>query len=167
MCQQTFKCGWSPNWREVIRLQTPGAAYNEFDYHQHPVITSSHYRPQRSCGKVMFYTCLWFCSLGGSRVSVRGVLCPSGLCPGGSLSGRPPIRLRAGCTHPGGMHSCFSQKRTLLIGINDGLLTQGGHGTGKTGNLVLTFSRQGKHREFVSNTGKNLPAQGKYLDCDY
>ena len=42
-------------------------------------------------------------------------------------------------------------------------LVQGGHGTGKTGktgNLVLTFSRQGKHREFCSdrekfaNTGK-------------
>ena len=47
---------------------------------------------------------------------------------------------------------------------------QGGHGTGKTGktgNLVLTFSRQGKHREFCSDTGKNLPTQGKYLDCDY
>ena len=47
---------------------------------------------------------------------------------------------------------------------------QGGHGTGKTGktgNLVLTFSRQGKHREFDSNTGKNLLTQGKYLDCDY
>ena len=26
---------------------------------------------------------------------------------------------------------------------------QGGHGTGKTGNLVLTFSRRGKHREFA------------------
>ena len=25
---------------------------------------------------------------------------------------------------------------------------------GKTGNLVLTFSRQGKHREFCCNTGK-------------
>ena len=44
---------------------------------------------------------------------------------------------------------------------------QGGHGTGKTGNLVLTFSRQGKHREFGSDTGKNLLTQGKYLDCDY
>ena len=44
---------------------------------------------------------------------------------------------------------------------------QGGHGTGKTGNLVLTFSRQGKHREFHSDTGKNLLTQGKYLDCDY
>ena len=38
---------------------------------------------------------------------------------------------------------------------------------GKTGNLVLTFSRQGKHREFCSDTGKNLLTQGKYLDCDY
>ena len=45
--------------------------------------------------------------------------------------------------------------------------SQGGHGTGKTGNLVLTFSRQGKHREFCSDTGKNLLTQGKYLDCDY
>ena len=34
---------------------------------------------------------------------------------------------------------------------------QGGHSTGKTGqtgNLVLTFSRQGKHREFGSDKGK-------------
>ena len=41
---------------------------------------------------------------------------------------------------------------------------QGGHGTGKTGNLALNFSRQGKHREFskfnflhrenCGNTGK-------------
>ena len=48
-------------------------------------------------------------------------------------------------------------------------IQQGGHGTGKTGktgNLVLTFSRQGKHREFCSGTGKNLLTQGKYLDCD-
>ena len=44
---------------------------------------------------------------------------------------------------------------------------QGGYGTGKTGNLVLTFSRQGKHREFHSDTGKNLLTQGKYFDCDY
>ena len=43
---------------------------------------------------------------------------------------------------------------------------QGGHGTGKTGNLAVNFSRQGKHREFskfnflhrenCSNTGKIL-----------
>ena len=45
-------------------------------------------------------------------------------------------------------------------------MKQGGHGTGKTGNLVLTFCRQGKHREFCSGTGKNLLTQGKYLDCD-
>ena len=38
---------------------------------------------------------------------------------------------------------------------------QGGHGTGKTGNLVLTFSRQGKHREFCFDTGKNFETQGK------
>ena len=40
---------------------------------------------------------------------------------------------------------------------------QGGHGTGKTGNLVLTFSRQGKHREFCCNTGKVFETQGKYF----
>ena len=43
---------------------------------------------------------------------------------------------------------------------------QGGHGTGKTGNLVLTFSRRGKHREFCFDTGKNLDT-GKIFDCDY
>ena len=46
------------------------------------------------------------------------------------------------------------------------LLAQGGHGTGKTGNLAVNFSRQGKHREFskfkflhrenYGNTGKIL-----------
>ena len=40
---------------------------------------------------------------------------------------------------------------------------QGGHGTGKTGTLVLTFSRQGKHREFCFDTGKNFETQGKYF----
>ena len=45
-------------------------------------------------------------------------------------------------------------------------VVQGGHGTGKTGktgNLVLTFSRQGKHREFCFDTGKNFETQGKYF----
>ena len=44
-----------------------------------------------------------------------------------------------------------------------GISCQGGHGTGKTGNLVLTFSRQGKHREFFFGTGKNFETQGKYF----
>ena len=64
---------------------------------------------------------------------------------------------------------------SISTGVNRPLVpdqahVQGGHGTGKTGktgNLVLTFSRQGKHREFCSDTGKNLLTQGKYLDCDY
>ena len=55
----------------------------------------------------------------------------------------------------------------LLNHLNVSQDIQGGHGTGKTGNLVLTFSRQGKHREFCSDTGKNFLTQGKYLDCDY
>ena len=33
---------------------------------------------------------------------------------------------------------------------------QGGHDTGKTGNLTINFSRQGKHREFRHNMGKFL-----------
>ena len=45
-------------------------------------------------------------------------------------------------------------------------LKQGGHGTGKTGNLILNFSRQGKHREFCFDTGKNFETQGKYFFCD-
>ena len=49
------------------------------------------------------------------------------------------------------------------------MLAQGGHGTGKTGktgktgNCGLTFSRQGKHREFCCNTGKVFETQGKYF----
>ena len=46
------------------------------------------------------------------------------------------------------------------------LFIQGGHGTGKTrktGILVLTFSRQGKHREFCFDTWKNFETQGKYF----
>ena len=35
---------------------------------------------------------------------------------------------------------------------------QGGHGTGKTGNLAVNFSRQGKHREFSKF---NFFTQGK------
>ena len=34
-----------------------------------------------------------------------------------------------------------------IIGTNM-VFEQGGHGTGKTGNLAVNFSRQGKHREF-------------------
>ena len=56
---------------------------------------------------------------------------------------------------------------TLAAAVSYIMQCQGGHGTGKTGNLVLTFSRQGKHREFCSDAGKNLLTQGKYLDCDY
>ena len=36
----------------------------------------------------------------------RGVSVQGDLCLGGSLSGRPPVRLCAGGTHPTVMHSC-------------------------------------------------------------
>ena len=40
-------------------------------------------------------------------------------------------------------------KRYNLNRHTDSMKTlQGGHGTGKTGNLAVNFSRQGKHREF-------------------
>ena len=47
------------------------------------------YHPQRNCWKVMFYTCLWFCSQWESVSS--GGLCPGGgLCTGGLCQGEPP-----------------------------------------------------------------------------
>ena len=51
----------------------------------------------------------------------------------------------------------------LTGGSMDDKITQGGHGTGKTGNLVLTFSRQGKHREFCFDTGEIFKTWGKYF----
>ena len=52
------------------------------------------------------------------------------------------------------------------IGTCNNIKDQGGHGTGKTGNLAVNFSRQGKHRELskfnflhrenCGNTGKIL-----------
>ena len=51
--------------------------------------------------------------------------------------------------------------KTIVVEVASNL--QGGHGTGKTGNLVLTFSRQGKHREFCCDTGKIFETQGKYF----
>ena len=52
-----------------------------------------------------------------------------------------------------------SRSGNSVVSIVHPILVQGGHGKGKTGNLVLTFSRQGKHREFCSDTGKNLLTQ--------
>ena len=54
--------------------------------------------------------------------------------------------------------------RVVPYSVTESLISfQGGHDTGKTGNLVLTFSRQGKHREFCFGTGKNFETQGKYF----
>ena len=51
--------------------------------------------------------------------------------------------------------------------IRDNKNNQDGHGTGKTGNVVLTFSSQGKHREFYCDTGKTFGDTGKIFDYDY
>ena len=48
---------------------------------------------------------------------------------------------------------CFTAMSFVLNAVAPDQF-QGGHGTGKTGNLVLTFSRQGNHREFCSNREK-------------
>ena len=70
-----------------------------------------YYRPQQSYFKVMFLY------LSVILVTEEGVSVQRGLYPGGSLSREvsvrgvslreTPIRLRAGGTHPTGMHSCF------------------------------------------------------------
>ena len=47
------------------------------------------------------------------------------------------------------------------------IVDQGGHGTGKTGNLDVNFSRQGKHREFSkfsSYTGKIMATLRKFCN---
>ena len=77
-----------------------------------------YYGPQRSLGKVMFLHVSVILFTGGGLSFCLGGLCPGGslsggvsvqgdLCLGGSLSWRPPIRSRAGGTHPSGMHSCL------------------------------------------------------------
>ena len=51
-----------------------------------------------------------------------------------------------------------------MLFISDIQYYQGGHDTGKTGNLHVDFSRQGKHREFSYfnfYTGKIVATQGK------
>ena len=62
--------------------------------------------------------------------------------------------------------SSFGILANNRLTTNNLVLVQGGHGTGKTGNLAVNFSRQGKHREFskfnflhrenCGNTGKIL-----------
>ena len=75
--------------------------------------------------------------------------------PGLSIPGEVPRRHH----HPIILHWSHDLPR----GTPSPFHNQGGHGTGKTGNLVLTFSRQGKHREFCYNTGKVFETQGKYF----
>ena len=40
------------------------------------------------------------------------------------------------------------------------------HGTGKLA-LGSSFSRQGKHGDFICHAGKRLETMGQYFDCDY
>ena len=44
--------------------------------------------------------------------------------------------------------------------------TQGGHGTGKTGNLAVNFSRQGKYREFSKFNFLHRENCGKMENCE-
>ena len=52
---------------------------------------------------------------------------------------------------------CILSLHCVLAALGCDRITQGGHGTGKTGNLDVHFSRQGKHREFAK----------KYLKYDF
>ena len=91
--------------------------------------------------------CVWLL-LGGMHGCSRGGMCGCswGACvvaQGGTMRYRDMINEQAVC---------------ILL---ECILFQGGHSTGKTGNLVLTFSRHGKHwgiwfghREKFANTGK-------------
>ena len=68
-------------------------------------------------------------------------------------------------------HDVIQQLPVILVEVTAlfsslcSLLHQGGHGTGKTGNLAVNFSRQGKYREFsklIFYTGKIVATQGKF-----
>ena len=96
---------WHPKQRRP-RFLSPDAQSGEW----YQIILCS-LRPQRSCGKVMFLhlsVILFMCGgdLCPGRVSVQGV----SVQQGGSLSGRQAVQLRAGGTHPTGIHSCCSMK---------------------------------------------------------
>ena len=78
----------------------------------------------------------------------------------GATLKKPDIAALSGCKKRNGVDGSKLRVRSQRPKLN---AHQGCHGTGKTGNLVLTFSRQGKHREFCFDTGKNSETQGKYF----
>ena len=61
-------------------------------------------------------------------------------------------------------NSLSSQLKLIDFFSVSGCHSQDGHGTGKTGNLDVNFSRQGKHREFGYNTGKKIENIGKKFE---
>ena len=91
--------------------------------------------------------------------------------PHGSCS--PPPRVHSGdgaCTDDRSKDKRWQSRLQITahttVMTATGTIPQGGHGTWKTGNLAVNFSRQGKHREFskfnflhrenCGNTGKIL-----------
>ena len=72
---------------------------------------------RESCDKVMFLHLSVILFMGGS-LSRGGGLCRGvsvqGVSVQGGLSGRPPIWLHAGGTHPTGMHSCCEKTHITL-----------------------------------------------------
>ena len=88
-------------------------------------------------------------SVGG--LCARGSLCKEvsvqgGLCPGGSLSGRPPVRLRAGGTYSTGMHSCtplFFQVRRMYITVTPSLTPGITRWMGRRGGLETAAATRG------------------------
>ena len=115
-------------------------------------------RMYESTSSQVMYVCLFS---GGSRISPRWVRQP-GL-------GQRTHPLPSACpVHAGPVHGYCCGRYASYWNAFLFFVIQGGHGTGKTGktgNLVLTFSRQGKHREFCFDTGKNFETQGKYFSA--
>ena len=60
------------------------------------------------------------------------------------------------------LNSFYSCGKVFTLKLSD-LQQRGDHGLGKKWKTVLTFSRQGKHREFCCNTGKVFETQGEYF----
>ena len=67
--------------------------------------------------------------------------------------------------------SCFPGKQIGFVVMNTlfDIVTvmQGGHGTGKTGNLVLTFPERENTGNFVVTQGKFLRHRENIFDCIY
>ena len=108
---------WTPSHNSIQHIFDRSVHRSQFLRQCEHTIKGAHYRPQ-SLRRLCFDRCLpvqW----GGGLCP--GGLCPRGLCPGGCLCpaglcpGGPPVRIRAGSTHPTGMYSCLNENFTFQV----------------------------------------------------